>query len=73
MKIIFKSKEEKDKILDSLAKTAVCPNDLGLRVLDNCNCTVGDLCRKCWESSGIETEVKDEGSERDLTSERRPI
>lgn len=60
MKIIFESKKEKDKFLDALSKSAICPSALGFNELYNCR--VDDLCRKCWKSSGLKMEVQNETS-----------
>lgn len=60
MKIIFESEKEKDKFLDALSKSAICPSALGFN--EFYNCSVDDLCRKCWKSSGLKMEVQNEDS-----------
>ena len=45
MRIVFDSKEEKNKFLN------LCPSNLGLE--DSC----GDGCETCWKAAGVELDV----------------
>lgn len=57
MKIIFDSEEQKMAVIGLLAGTA-CPGTLYLKETSNCVKT-HISCRKCWENSCVEMEVKE--------------
>lgn len=64
MKIIFDSEEQKELFVRFIANEAVpiCPGDIGFESLardPDCGYD-SEICRKCWENSGIEMEVKNE-------------
>lgn len=57
MKIIFDSEEQKMAMIGVLVDH-VCPGTLYLEETNNCKGK--DIsCRKCWENSAIEMEVKE--------------
>lgn len=45
MKIIFDNEKEKEKIVNEMAKSELCPNQIGL--LDDC----GKDCYDCWKEA----------------------
>ena len=59
MKIIFDSKIGYDFFIDNL-----CPSNFGLKDLKYCGDTSGvrSSCRKCWDQSGLEYEIKNKES-----------
>lgn len=60
MKIIFDSEEQKTKFIHYISFT--CPKELDENLRDKADdeCDAYPLCTECWETCGIEMEVKED-------------
>ena len=59
MKVIFDSENEKEKLIDVLAKQGICPADLGVKDISYKNCCADDeICSECWQIAFESQKIK---------------